>query len=305
MKKKFFIILVLIFYFISNDFALSYDTYTHSYLTKQAVELYNQNFPDDQIPQELIPYLLEGAQREDDPPRWMNHFYDPVYNRGYEVDFKIDNTLPFRFVKIITDLGSWLSSKDWANSTLEQNKLVYKANFYHAASVLNQNEKSKLNEYYYDTNFTYKAAKNLWFQGEKEKAMFALGHILHLIEDSAVPDHTRDDGHIGDSPYELFAKKYNLNNPDIKLQENLKNQKPVILPDLNSYFESLANYSNSNFYSKDTIGIQSGYKNPEPIGQIIQNGIYYAVKLDENGNNLILAQNKHPQTLLVSLIVFF
>jgi len=63
-----------------------------------------------------------------------------------------------------------------------------------------------LSEYYYDTNFTYKAAKNLWFQGEKEKAMFALGHILHLIEDSAVPDHTRDDGHIGDSPYELFTK---------------------------------------------------------------------------------------------------
>ena len=47
-------------------------------------------------------------------------------------------------------------------------------------------------------------------KGDKEKAMFALGHILHLIEDSSVPDHTRNDPHPNDSPYEKWTSKFIL-----------------------------------------------------------------------------------------------
>ncbi|MEK7501287.1 MAG: hypothetical protein AAB642_04155, partial [Patescibacteria group bacterium] len=91
--------------------------------------------------------------------------------------------------------------------------------------------------------------------GDKNRALLGLGHVLHLIEDATVPDHTRDDPHppfFGeDSPYEDWTRKFDRGNLDIV--SNLGNQRPTILGSLGEYFGEVAGYSNGNFFSKDTI----------------------------------------------------
>ncbi|MCL5006655.1 MAG: lamin tail domain-containing protein, partial [Patescibacteria group bacterium] len=91
----------------------------------------------------------------------------------------------------------------------------------------------------------------------------SLGHILHLLEDMSVPAHTRNDPHPGSDSYELYADRFNLAAPDGNLVAKEIKLKPVISNDLNSYFTSLATYTNNNFYSDNTIGLNSGYNKPE------------------------------------------
>ncbi len=241
----------------------AYDYETHGLLTKQTTDFYNQSFSE-KIPQELVNFLIDGSRKEDDSPRWINHFYDPVYQRGYQPEIAID-AYPLAFAQTIEKVVNWVSSKQWADSSSQQNRLVYKATvgIYPVASILSQEDKQKLG-LSSETDFSWAQAKQYWLKNEKEKAMFALGHVLHLIQDASVPDHTRNDGHISDSPYEKWASKFNLQNPDSGLVKRLTGKQPVVLGDLGSYFESISKYSNNNFYSKDTIGIQSGYKNPVP-----------------------------------------
>lgn len=275
---KFIIVLLLAFFGLKSE-VLAYSIETHAYLTDQIFNFYNKHFPQNKIPEELRVYLIDGARREDDIPRWMNHFYDPVYDRGL-----VDSIL-----------GKWQKSKNWAKDSANQNSLTYRVPAT-IASILTAIQQRKLSLSSNETDFTWQRAIKLYLQGNKEKAMFALGHILHLIEDASVPDHTRNDPHPGDSPYEDWTKKFTLSSPDRNLAKNLEGKKPIELHDLDSYFDELAKYSNNNFYSKDTIGIQSGYKLPEPETSefLKKDGDYYYIgKYDENKNFYYLAVYKN------------
>ena len=64
------------------DFAGAYSVGTHAFLTKEAVEFYNKNFPNSRISEDLKDYLIDGARMEDNTPRYINHFYDPINDRG-------------------------------------------------------------------------------------------------------------------------------------------------------------------------------------------------------------------------------
>ncbi|KKT86400.1 MAG: hypothetical protein UW85_C0002G0001, partial [Parcubacteria group bacterium GW2011_GWA1_Parcubacteria_45_10] len=283
-------------FFISAFFALfllplkvfAYDYETHGFLTKQTADFYNQGFSE-KIPQELINFLIDGSRKEDDSPRWINHFYDPVYQRGYQPEIAID-AYPLAFAQTIEKVVNWVSSKQWADSSSQQNRLVYKATagIYPVASILSQEDKQKLG-LSSETDFSWTQAKQYWLKNEKEKAMFALGHVLHLIQDASVPDHTRNDGHVGDSPYELWASRFNLQNPDSGLTKRLTGKQPVVLGDLGSYFESISKYSNNNFYSRDTIGVQGIYQNPQvEFPDILIEGGLYTAREDENKDLLLL-----------------
>lgn len=287
MRIKLLIFLLIVLIFQNNAFA--YDIETHAYLTKEAIDFYNKNFPN-KIPNDLIPYLIDGSRKEDESPRWMNHFYDPIYNRGLTEDAAIDPT--YR-------LGNWQKSKDWANDSNNQNKSLYKTTTF-IASILSALQKKKIEEITTETDFTWKRGLKFYIQGEKEKAMYILGHILHLIQDASVPDHTRNDPHPNDSPYENYTSQYNLNNPDKELKNRLANQKPIILSNLNSYFDFLANYSNNNFYSKDTIGIQSGYNKPQPDYSNTKtiNGFFYVLNKDNENNEYFLIMKKSLNNII-------
>src|SRR3989344_2245588 len=188
-------LIILFSLFLSLTFSsqvFGYEIGTHAYLTDEIVNFYNNNFSGNKISNELTSYLIDGSRREDDVPRWMNHFYDPVNNRGLSYDPAIDPAI---------NLGTWEESRDWASDENNQKQLTYKVPAT-IASILTAFEQRKLSEISSETDFTWQRAIDYWIKGEKEKAMFVLGHILHLIEDASVPDHTLNDPHPGDSPYE-------------------------------------------------------------------------------------------------------
>ena len=109
--------------------------------------------------------------------------------------------------------------------------------------------------------FSWSKALELYAEGDEEKALLALGRILHLLEDMAVPDHTRNDPHIGAGPQGMFTGESPFEEwtSDTKNRETLaglahtfysQGLQPKILSSLDEYFDFLANYSNRNFYSK-------------------------------------------------------
>ncbi len=262
---------------------------THALLTKEAIEFYSQKAATSTI-KEFSDYLIDGARKEDDVPRWMNHFYDPVYDRGLTQDSKID---PFYV------LGNWNKSKDWVVSSDLQNQIKYKVPTT-VASILTAIQRGKISSLTTKTDFTWNEALYFWINGEKEKAMFALGHIIHLIQDASVPDHTRNDPHPEGSIYEKWTSQFSLDSPDKNLLSKIKNKNLISFDNLGSYFDELAKYSNNNFYSKDTIGIQSGYDLPE-MESIEKNGdYYYGYKRDDLGNIYYISVYKNYRGSLVS-----
>src|SRR3989344_4560995 len=249
-NRKLIIPIVLLGFLVNVSSALAYGVETHAFLTKEAVEFYNQHF-ENKISEENKIFLIDGARKEDDTPRYMNHFYDPVNNRGLtgEYSFGVD----------------WLSSKLWSQSPMAQKAPIFLLGAGTEASILSASQIDRIKTTFSQTDFTWEKALRLYAENELEDALYALGHLIHLIEDAAVPDHTRNDPHPpvddGGSPYENWTEKFTLENPDIELASRLTGKKPSILGDFNSYFDSMANYSNNNFYSKDSISM---YKNPIP-----------------------------------------
>lgn len=253
--------------------ALAYNVDTHAYLTDEVFNFYNRHNPTSPLSEELRPYLVDGSRREDDIPRWMNHFYDPVHDRGLTYDPTINPEVNF---------GTWQKSKDWAEDSANQNKLTYKVPAT-IASVLTAVQERRISVISAETDFTWRKAIGYWLVGEEEKAAFTLGHVIHLIEDASVPDHVRNDAHPAGSPYENWTARLTLNNQDSRLGSRLGSRNPVTLSNLSSYFSELAVYTNNNFYSADTIGLQSGYGLPQPIVYEIIGSFRFALNKDDIG----------------------
>lgn len=252
-NRKFIIVLIIGLFLILHQQAQAYHTDTHEYLTQEAIHFYNnQQHNGNELGASMAPFLIDGARREDDPPRWMNHFYDPVYNRGLSEDNAIDP---------LYKLGNWESSKEWAVDSVNQKKLTYSPII---GSILSLFDRGKIEPILTTSDFTWEQALKHYIQGDKEGGLFALGHILHLMQDASVPDHTRNDPHADGSPYETYAKQFTIQTPDALLHLRLASVSMPINNSLNDYFVQIATYTNNNFYSKDTIGIQSGYSQPEP-----------------------------------------
>ncbi len=91
---------------------------------------------------------------------------------------------------------------------------------------------------------SWKTAIWAYNNGDKKRAFIALGHVLHLIEDMAVPAHTRIDMHPEGDPYEEWVKLNTGQKLNIASLVNFNN--------FNDYFYNLADYSNKYFLSKDT-----------------------------------------------------
>ncbi|MEE8131450.1 MAG: hypothetical protein V3T98_00095, partial [Candidatus Paceibacterota bacterium] len=183
-------VFILGFFVVQINGVFAYKINTHAFLTNEIIKFYNQNFSNNKISDELKDYLIDGSRREDDAPRWMNHFYDPIYDRG-----------------LTNNLTSWQKSKEWAQDSNNQNKLTYKVPAT-IASILTAIQQKKISALTTETDFTWQRAIRFYINGDEEKAMFILGHILHLIEDKTMPAHTRNDPHPDGGPYEDWTKKF-------------------------------------------------------------------------------------------------
>ena len=147
---------------------------------------------------------------------------------------------------------------------------------------------------FYKSDKTWERGILEMIKGNEEDAYKILGYILHLIEDSSVPEHTRNDTHAHvlegvtedyGSAYEEYLKKYTRQNLDIASDFYQQGLRPATRATIDEYLIFLAQYSNKYFFSKDTIN-DSKYQNPK----IIKNDGNFGYGLDENGKEFPLVK---------------
>lgn len=207
------------------------DGTTHRAITQEAIKLFELYNPNQKFLNFEKNLIIQGSEDEDAAPRWLNHFYDPVHNRGFK---------------------GGRSSKSWAQDA--------KAQAFHLNG-------GWLRDYFSSPNdFSWPRAIYEYAWGDKERGLLSLGHILHLIQDATVPDHTRDDAHVSKKTYEKYAERFTTNNFRLAGKLFAAGQKPIRLGTLDEYFDKLAAFSNGNFFSDDTI-LDKYFPGPKIRGQ--------------------------------------
>lgn len=216
--------------FVLGSSVFAYDqNETHRELTRFVSEFYNLVKPENQLSRDDIANLAHGSIAEDNGGRFFHHFYDPIKNQG---------------------LWGKSSSKQWSQDISAQ------ANLFGAAN-------EPMND---ATNQTWQRAIYDYVKGNRKEAMYALGHVLHLVEDATVPEHVRDDAHSGapgdpKSPLENWAK-----GPQLAALSSTIKELPKGLPafeSLDAVFDDTALYTNKKFFSAQTIGLGGGYTSPD------------------------------------------
>ncbi len=206
---------------------------THPALTQEIIKLFEVQFPQYQFTAEEQVILERGSQEEDTPNlRCLAHFYDPIYEQG---------------------LYGNISAKQWAQATQVQAILDLK----YTALLGNVSQKLFTSQ----TDFSFDRAVYEYVYGDKLRGLESLGHILHLIEDMAVPPHTRDDGHPLGSPYEEYAKQWTKESIAVANELLFEGKTAYLYPNLDDYFYNLALFTNQNFFSEDTI-LSEKYSKP-------------------------------------------
>ena len=114
-----------------------------------------------------------------------------------------------------------------------------------------------------DISYGWDKALAAWQVGDRDLAFQNLCHVLHLTQDLTVPEHTRNDPHPEGSPYEQFANTAPL---------ALHFSEPPILNSVDDYFNTLANFTNHNFTSNDTLSSVI-YSEPKTEGAIEVDGV--------------------------------
>ncbi|UCG79071.1 MAG: hypothetical protein JSV21_04385 [Nitrospirota bacterium] len=189
----------------------------------------------------IFEYFMDGGMKEDNPlTRAFNHFHDPlqVWNRaGYKN-------------------GIGISSAVWA-----QNQ---------AGALGGEWSWAKARDYYYRA---FRADNDELREEYLAKTFRTLGHLMHLIADVSVPEHVRDDTHVMPGlTYESWAQSNSDNLPYEILPVNRSifsrsvDYQSAVVPisalwDQDIYDGSnpfngqvgLAEFTNANFFSKDTI----------------------------------------------------
>ncbi|MBI4224833.1 MAG: lamin tail domain-containing protein [Candidatus Sungbacteria bacterium] len=207
------------------------------------VRFFNLNYPQLKFTANDAQSIIQGSIDEDKGIRFMRHFYDPVHNRGLVLETN-PNPNPNLAVVSAPAKSKWQSSKDWATNTMSQ------------AGIKQKLFGGILTDYFGGADdYSWDRAIYEYAWGSKTRGLESLGHVLHLLEDATVPDHTRNDPHphVADmgSPYESWTNQFDRSH--IAIANQLQNQKPILLSSIGSYFDVIAGYSNTNFFSRDTI----------------------------------------------------
>jgi len=209
-RRKIIFSLVFIGLFLCVSQIFSYNnTLTHPKLTQAVVKFYNQQ-SSKKLTQQQINWIIQGSIKEDEPVmRCVNHFYDPIHHSGLsDGKYKYAPTM---------------AAPQWANSSVAQSIAGYGGDYSWQTAIYN------------------------YQQGNYEKAFVSLGHVLHLLEDMAVPAHTRNDAHEEGDPYEKWAE-----DNDNKIKINITQAVWHQCDSSRQCLKQLAQYTNSNFFSKDT-----------------------------------------------------
>ena len=284
----------IIFFFIGTLFFLfnfskvySYSPhYTHPDLTEEMVKLFNNVNKNGEraVTVEEIQWMRQGAIEEDQPARWINHFYNPINGKAW-TGSRFGYLTPEQGLATVADIAARepIPSTDW---------------------VTNQDYQSAYGRQF--GNQTWQKAIKSYADGDKKTAFIALGHIMHLVEDATVPEHTRDDTHAdlyGDpgSPYEKYSADF-TNFNKLTFADNLKGSQFLNFSSIKDVISGLAVYSNNNFLSENTIN-DSAYNLPDLSKfKIVKKQVNSRVLrlLFDDKNNIYLALEKNPGKFTVN-----
>ena len=254
-------LVILTTFFIFASTAYGYDTPTHSSISYWAIHrnqsTINQFLEDDLLwksgierqpafrPQidgectkgcSLSQWLERGAVKEDDDPRYLYHFYNPLKAVGGNglTDPGL-STIPFD--PPLTDSLTWMWNGGDEDATQyiigqEDARLTNGGGFNVAPEKTPKNLWSwKMARYYYFRSLvgfisdgsklplgSYDQSENVYPRtraSAEAKTFYALGHVIHLLQDLAQPQHTRNDAHTLNegSPMEKYCK-LNFGNDD-------------------------------------------------------------------------------------------
>lgn len=262
---------LIIFALLWGAFSFSYvsaysaDT-THPALTDEVVDFYNHFYPQTALTDDEKQLIVSGASGEDAPmARVLNHFYDPVRNRG---------------------LFGYISAKTWITSTKTQ-----------VLSALNFTAGTTQPLYSEVEDYSWERSIYEYVHGSKGRGLIGLGHALHLIEDMAVPEHTRNDQHligIDTSPYELWASQFTPQNLTTAQELISQHKTPVLYNSIDTYLDQVALFTNNHFFSKDTLPFpEAGFssipkeKYPIPDYTVVGVGLLSGGKLQSYGISVI------------------
>lgn len=207
----------------------------HEKITRAAVEyLKAHDRTHDYCVPALVALLQEGIAAEDKRPRSMFHFLP-----------RLDNV-----VASLWPVSATCSSLDWgfSNDPCTQNgRPAFEGMRWRLFRSTHRNS------YTWDTALQQARDRN----GE---GWHNLGYLLHLLEDLGVPAHTRNDPHWKF----LFRDPFEEENRD---RQSLPPTPPAGLiarPHAKQFFALLADYTRSNFFSKNTVFRPPG---PEAVSQ--------------------------------------
>lgn len=218
---------------LSTIEAKSYETNVHQAITHSAITYSNTevylkdklkiNLTDKFNNRSIQEWMMLGSDREDNAPRWLNHFYDPTTGKGLNTGGIIIWGEP----SLQWGKDNLLNVWDWKDAR----------DYYHLAlTSVDQNTR--------ESAFT--------------NTFRALGQVIHLIQDKAVPAHTRNDAHNFSKKqldmYEMYTKK-----PDVIKYLKYDGYPVVDNETFNSFSafwenngKGLSEYSNRNFLSRNT-----------------------------------------------------
>jgi len=234
---------------------------THAGLTEQIVEFYNYSATKP-ISKDNMELMIQASINEDFGTRPLNHFYDPIRKIG---------------------INGARSAKVWA---LDGNVV--------------------------ENDFSWPKAIQAYAEGKDDLAVVGLGHILHLIEDMSVPDHTRNDPHKGDglengftgeSPYEKWTDETKDRKTLAGLARSyfVGGMKKHTFGTIGEAFDFLANYSNRNFFSRDTI-VNSIYSYAYPTTLDADEFYVYSIDpIDKNRYKILKIENDSKGNVEYSL----
>lgn len=244
---------------------------THPALTQEILRVFNDLYPEIIFSKEEKEIIKKGSIDEDESWRFMRHFFEPIRNTG------------LTFATLGNGLQSWPTAMEWSiNTKLQAEK--------------DSDYSSKSLYFSAETDFTWDRAIYEYVYGDRSRSLYALGHILHLVEDMTVPPHTRDDPHppVGEmgSVYEAYAEQFtpeNIRPVGYRPLDKL----PLRITDL---IREVALYTNQNFYSKDTLPnfgfeyekieetgvweLENGGETISLVFSLGQNGSYFLARIE-------------------------
>ncbi|MFH1990453.1 MAG: lamin tail domain-containing protein, partial [Patescibacteria group bacterium] len=249
------------FLFLPAPRSLAYnDQTTHPDLIRETIVFYELS-TGKKLTDEQKQWIAQGSVDEDKAPRWLNHFYDPAFERGLST-----TALGFGY--------AGYSAKNWARfSSYQTLNPANLANLWTGQGPVISGS--------WWGDFSYEAAIKNYSQSKEKEAYTALGNVLHIIADMTVPEHTRNDAHPGGN-LASYYEDWTMNNSagltqDLGKRVFNQGRKPVIYGDLGTYFNELASYTNTHFFSPRTINSEL-YQKPK----IVYEDGTFAYGYDEN-----------------------